>query len=149
MATATAVLTPMSARDTEDTLSQYRDGAAVAGGVVWDLLVHDPAFGPDMARVDALSVPDGLDAEDMHQLLFDLVTEAGELGHRMARFDLAQFDPETVSTADVSRALAALLHRPTVEDDQPFDLEYLRRRADADHAAYLERVNAAKAGQAA
>jgi hypothetical protein len=138
VAIATAPLTPMSERDTENTISQYRDDESIAGGVAWELLAHDPAFGPDMARLDSVPGQDqmDLDGENIQGALWGLITEAGRIGYRMARLDLTPFDRTEVSTSDVARALAALLHRPTVEDEQPFDLEYLEKRAAAADAEY-------------
>jgi hypothetical protein len=144
METATAPLTPMSERDTENTISQHRDDESIAGGVAWELLVHDAAFGPNLARLVSIPVPDGLDLddEDIEGALFALLTEAAQIGYRMARLDLSPFDRKQVTTSDVARALAALLHRPTVEDGQPFDLEYLNKRAAAADAEYRQSVKA-------
>ena len=130
MAIETAPLTPLSERDTEDTLSEYRDDVAIAGSVVWELLVHDPVYGPDLARLAMIPTPKrlDLDADDVYAAMWDLITEAAELGYTMAKLDLTPFDGAKVTSADVSRALAALLHRPTVEDGQPFDLEYRTKR---------------------
>lgn len=128
-ATAPAPMTPCEGRDEDTTLAQYRDGPAIAAGIAWDLVVHDPGLGPDLARVRPIELPHGADHEDMAYFLWELVGDAARAGYLVAKLDLSALDAQTITSADLSRAVAALLGRETVEDGATFDPESRRDAA--------------------
>lgn len=120
-ATAPAPLTPAEGRDKDTELSAYRDTREIAAGVAWDVVVHDPALGPDLARVRALELPAGADHEDMADFLWELVGDAARVGYTVGRLDLPSIvNMDSITSADLSRAVAALLGRATVEDGEAF-----------------------------
>lgn len=115
--------TPFCQRDTNTTLSEYRDRQAIVSGALWEVLVHDPVHGPRMAAIVNMKTPDAIDdeGEDLWVAVWELVYAATSWASRLATSQLIEaFDPETATSADVARAAAAILGRRTVEDGQPY-----------------------------
>ena len=136
MTTTTAAVAPY--RDEDTTVAEYVTSEGLAGGAVWDWARHDPWFGPDIAFLCGLDVKvtaGGDDYDDLEGLLFDLVTNAAELGHRLATIGTGMYQSRA-TTADAARVLAAIMHRPTVEAGQPWpDVKALNAAAEARAAA--------------
>jgi hypothetical protein len=141
MTTATAPIEPLSEWDTDDT-DGFITKAAAAGFVTWNVLTHSAASGPDIARLVGPEGhrhprPKGLDAEDLYQFLYDLITEAGEVGYTLAQIDTRGFEPKAqkLRTVDLARAVAALLRIDLVEDGATFDPDYRAKSEAAEKAA--------------
>ena len=139
---AIAPVTPMHAFDDEMMLVDYTTKAGIAGAAAWDLLTHLPFFGNDLTRTDKLPLPEGAESEDMTDFLYSLVTEAGEIGYRVAQIDVSGFDlpwdSGRLRTSDMARAIAALMNRRIVETEEPFDPDWLSklpRRTTAEEEA--------------
>ena len=130
-APASAPVTPMHEWDDETMLVDYTTKAAVAGAVAWDLLTHLQGFGNDLTRIDKLPLPEGAESEDMTDFLYSLVTEAGEIGYRVAQIDVSGFDlpwdAGRLRTSDMARAIAGLMNRRIVETEEAFDPDWLSK----------------------
>jgi hypothetical protein len=126
--TAPAPITPLSEWDDETPQQEYTTPRHAAGGVAWDLLTHEQGIGADIARIRMLALPEGAASEDMHGFLWDLITEAGEIGYIVAQIDIRgfdlPFDGAKLRTSDMARAVAALMRRQVVETDQPFQPDW-------------------------
>jgi hypothetical protein len=139
---ASAPVTPMHEFDDETMLVDFTTKAGIAGAVAWDLLTHLQGFGNDLTRVDKLPLPEGAESEDMTDFLYSLVTEAGEIGYRVAQIDVSGFDlpwdSGRLRTSDLARAIAGLMNRRIVETEEAFDPDWLAklpRRITAEEAA--------------
>jgi hypothetical protein len=136
-ATAPAPVTPMSAWDDAE-IALFTTPASMAGCVAWDVLAHLQGHGADLARIHEMRLPAGCEAENMQDFLWSLVTEAGEIGYRIANIDVKgsvlPFAGAQLTQEDVARAVIALLRQRPVEDDEAFDPEWAGKR-DARDAA--------------
>ncbi len=113
-----ARLTPLGDWGDGET-AEFATPGRLAGCVAWDLLTHDRAIGADLAMLAAEGRP------GMADLLYDLVTAAGEVGYLAGKIDAAAFDLPwdggRKTEAHVARAVGALMGRDVVETGQPFD----------------------------
>lgn len=143
MTTATKIavaapVTPMSAWDISG-IAEFTTPAAMAGSVAWDVLTHLQGSGADLARVHKLDLPAGCESEDMFDFLWSLVTEAGEIGYRVANINTTGFDlPHEgagITQEDMARVLISLMRRKPVEDGEAFDPEWIEKRAARTAAA--------------